>query len=117
VVTGIVNIPENQKRRIFGGLAAGDEPSEGAATYICRSLMVNLNDRLRMMTTDPATRIAELELRISEQDRVIADLNEMVVSQWRKIDNLERRFGELREEFDASAASRTDTHEPPPPHY
>jgi uncharacterized coiled-coil protein SlyX len=57
--------------------------------------------------SDLATRLAELELRIAEQDRVIADLNEMVVSQWRKIDNLERRFGELREEFDTAAAARS----------
>jgi SlyX protein len=67
--------------------------------------------------SDLATRLAELELRIAEQDRVIADLNEMVVSQWRKIDNLERRFGELREEFDTAAAARSDAPEPPPPHY
>lgn len=67
--------------------------------------------------SDLAARLAELELRIAEQDRVIADLNEMVVSQWRKIDHLERRFGELREEFDAAAAARADAPEPPPPHY
>jgi len=62
-------------------------------------------------------RIAELEMRIAQQDRVIADLNEMVVAQWRKIDALERRLGELREEFDAAALARPDAPEPPPPHY
>ena len=46
-----------------------------------------------------------------------ADLNEMVVAQWRKIDALERRLGELREEFDAAALARPDAPEPPPPHY
>ena len=61
--------------------------------------------------------IAELELRIAEQDKVIADLNDMVVAQWRKIDSLERRLGELRDEFDAAALSRPDGREPPPPHY
>jgi SlyX protein len=66
---------------------------------------------------DVAIRIAELELRIAEQDRVIADLNEMVVAQWRKIDTLERRLGELREEFETAAAARPDAPEPPPPHY
>ena len=48
---------------------------------------------------------------------VIADLNEMVVAQWRKIDALERRLGELREEFDAAAMARNDGPEKPPPHY
>lgn len=66
--------------------------------------------------TDADIRLAELELRIAEQDKVIADLNEMVVAQWRKIDHLERRLGELREEFEAAAA-RPDAPEPPPPHY
>ena len=47
----------------------------------------------------------------------IADLNEMVISQWRKLDHLERRLGELRDEFDTAAAARTDAREPPPPHY
>lgn len=61
--------------------------------------------------------LAELEARIAEQDRIIADLNDMVVAQWRKIDSLERRVGELRDEFDAAALSRPDGREPPPPHY
>ena len=70
-----------------------------------------------MSETDHHARLAELEQRIAEQDKVIADLNEMVVAQWRKIDNLERRFGELRDEFDAAALARPDGEEPPPPHY
>ncbi|MFN4143327.1 SlyX family protein [Aestuariivirga sp.] len=70
-----------------------------------------------MPDSDHAMRIAELELRIAEQDKVIADLNEMVVAQWRKIDALERRLGELREEFEAAAQARGEAPEPPPPHY
>ena len=70
-----------------------------------------------MRDNDPAFQIAELERRLAENDRVIADLNEMVISQWRKLDHLERRLGELRDEFDTAAAARTDAREPPPPHY
>jgi len=66
---------------------------------------------------EPQTRVTDLERRIAEQERVIADLNDMVVAQWRKIDNLERRVGELRDEFDAAALSRGEGQEPPPPHY
>ena len=61
--------------------------------------------------------IAELEARIAEQDKVIADLNDMVVAQWRKIDNLERRVSELREEFDEASGLQAGGPEKPPPHY
>jgi uncharacterized coiled-coil protein SlyX len=61
--------------------------------------------------------IAELERRIAEQERVISDLNEMVVLQWRKIEAMERSLGELRDEFDAASLARSDGPEPPPPHY
>ena len=70
-----------------------------------------------MPDMDPTGRITELERRIAEQDKVIADLNEMVVAQWRKIDSLERRLGELRDEFESAALGRPDGVEPPPPHY
>lgn len=70
-----------------------------------------------MEREDAAGRIGELERRIAEQDKVIADLNDMVVAQWRKIDSLERRLGELRDEFDAASLGRPDGPEPPPPHY
>ena len=70
-----------------------------------------------MPHTGSAEQIADLERRIAEQERVIADLNEMVVSQWRKLDHLERRLGELREEFDSAAKAGPDGPEPPPPHY
>ena len=66
---------------------------------------------------DANSRVTDLERRLAEQERVIADLNDMVVAQWRKIDSLERRVGELRDEFDAAALSRPDGREPPPPHY
>jgi uncharacterized coiled-coil protein SlyX len=70
-----------------------------------------------MIDTDAAVRMAELESRLAEQDRMIADLNEMVIAQWRKIDGLEHRFGELRDAFDTAAQTRTGTTDTPPPHY
>jgi uncharacterized coiled-coil protein SlyX len=57
------------------------------------------------------------KVRVHKQDRVIADLNDMVVLQWRKIEAMERRLGELREEFDAARLSGANAPEPPPPHY
>ena len=70
-----------------------------------------------MTDQDQSLRIAELEHRISEQDKIITDLSEMVVAQWAKIDLLERRLGALKEEFEASSVTRSNAPEPPPPHY
>lgn len=70
-----------------------------------------------MTDTDTAARMTELETRLAEQDRMIADLNEMVIAQWRKIDSLDRRFSELRDEMDTAALTRAGATEPPPPHY
>ena len=70
-----------------------------------------------MAASADESRFTDLERRIAEQERVIADLNEMVVAQWRKMDHLERRLGELRDEFDAASLARPDGPEKPPPHY
>ena len=69
------------------------------------------------MDHETSIHIAELEHRIGEQDKTIADLSEMVVAQWEKIEILERRVKELKEEFDASNEPRSKAPEPPPPHY
>ncbi len=66
---------------------------------------------------EPHSRLTDLEWRIAEQEQVIADLNQMVVVQWRKIDALERSLGDLRDEFDAIALARSDAPESSPPHY
>ena len=70
------------------------------------------------MTDGPAhasTRIDDLEVRIAHQDSVIADLNDVITSQWRKISALERQIALLREEFQNGTASREALE--PPPHY
>ncbi len=66
------------------------------------------------MTADPS-RLDALEIRVAHQDKTIADLNEVVAAQWRRIDALERALKMLREEFQASIPA--DGPEPPPPHY
>lgn len=63
------------------------------------------------------TRLANLESRLAEQEKVIADLNDMVITQWRKIDTLERRVAELREEFDEASQLPSGSPDKPPPHY
>jgi len=63
-----------------------------------------------------SSRLDALEMRIAHQDKTIADLNEVITSQWRTIDVLQRHVRELREEFRNMVPPRTGP-EPPPPHY
>jgi SlyX protein len=66
--------------------------------------------------TDTDQRIDDLEIRIAHQDRAIAELNEVITQQWRRIDALERKLTRLIEEMEVAAPTR-DGPEPPPPHY
>lgn len=70
--------------------------------------------------TDPIAdiiaRLDTLEAHVAGQEQVIAELNEMVTTQWQKIDRLERFVGQLRETVQTLTPAR-DGPEPPPPHY
>ncbi|MDP4004309.1 SlyX family protein [Methylobacterium sp. NEAU K] len=67
---------------------------------------------------DEPTRIDRLEMRLTEQDATIEDLNRTVTEQWRVIDRLVRQVEALREQVDEAAARATPRGpEPPPPHY
>lgn len=68
------------------------------------------------MSSPASTRLDALEIRIAHQDHVIAELNETVTAQWKKIDALERELKMLREEVRNAYPARTEP-EPPPPHY
>jgi len=65
---------------------------------------------------DNASRIDNLEMRIAHQDEMIAELNEVITAQWRKIDALERQLAKLIDEYQNIVAPR-ELPEPPPPHY
>ncbi|SFL92379.1 SlyX family protein [Methylobacterium pseudosasicola] len=67
---------------------------------------------------DEPTRIDRLEMRLTEQDSVIEDLNRTVTEQWRVIDRLVRQVEALRDQVEEAAArSAPRGPEPPPPHY
>jgi SlyX protein len=63
-----------------------------------------------------AARLDDVETRIAHQERMIADLNDVITKQWRKIDQLERQLSRMKEELQSIEPQRT-TPEPPPPHY
>ena len=67
---------------------------------------------------DEATRIDRLEMRLTEQDATIEDLNRTGTEQWRVIDRLVRQLDALREQVEEAAARAAPRGpEPPPPHY
>ena len=68
------------------------------------------------VTPEMLARLDALEMRAAHQDRIIADLNETITTQWRKIDAMERQLARLREELETAGTHR-DGPEPPPPHY
>ncbi len=63
-----------------------------------------------------SSRLDALETLVAHQDRIIAELNDAIMAQWRKIDALERQVGKLLDEIQSVTAPR-DASEPPPPHY
>ncbi|WP_306432200.1 SlyX family protein [Methylosinus sporium] len=62
-----------------------------------------------------SSRLVALETALAHQDRTVAELNDVIASQWRRIDALERQLARLREEF--QTLGHRDAPEPPPPHY
>jgi SlyX protein len=63
-----------------------------------------------------ANRLDEVEVRLAHHERMIAELNEVITAQWRKIDQLERHMSRIREELQSIEPQRQGI-EPPPPHY
>ena len=61
------------------------------------------------------SRIDELEIRAAHQDKVIADLNEMITAQWKQIEALQRQLRRLDEEV--QSLDQGDVPNQKPPHY
>ncbi len=62
------------------------------------------------------SRLDALEIRFAHQEQTITDLNEVITSQWKRIENLENQIRRLGEEFQNLDQGR-NAPEPPPPHY
>ena len=64
-------------------------------------------------------RLIELETKISYQDHIIGELNDVVTRQQKQIDQLEKAINRMREHLKSgsdSGLARPDE-ESPPPHY
>lgn len=70
------------------------------------------------MTGSDSGRIDRLEIRLTEQEAVIEDLNASITAQWRVIDALKRQVERLADALEAAAErAGPGSPEPPPPHY
>ncbi len=61
-------------------------------------------------------RMDDLEVRVAHQEKTIAELNDVITAQWKKIEMLERqlrRFGEELQTLDSGDAPTNQK----PPHY
>ena len=62
------------------------------------------------------SRMDALEIRAAHQEQTIAELNEVINAQWKRIENLEIQIRRLHDELQNLDQGRNMT-EPPPPHY
>lgn len=69
-------------------------------------------------TPSETDRLARLEIRLTEQEAVIEDLNTAITAQWTVIDRLTRHVARLQEQVeDTASRAASGAPEPPPPHY
>jgi len=64
-------------------------------------------------------RLAELEVRLTFQDKTIQELNEVVTRQQRQLDRMTRELETLKAQLQILAPSlvASQSEETPPPHY
>ena len=67
--------------------------------------------------TNDAQRINEMEIRLEFQDETVARLNDALVAQQKRLDELEKRQQQLIEHLKSVQSKDEPANEPPPPHY
>lgn len=68
---------------------------------------------------DAEERIMDLEMHLAHQDRTISDLNDVIISQQKTIDNLDNRIKRIEANVKQISLSNVKdlSEETPPPHY
>lgn len=62
-------------------------------------------------------RITELERKVSYQDKLLQDLNDVIFDLSKRIDQLEARQKAMKEQFENGDLVKRPEDETPPPHY
>jgi len=84
--------------------------------HLCKATSIRPSPGKAQGMTSVEQRIEDLEMRIAYQDKTIADLNDVITAQWKKIEKLERQLQRLDEEVQ-SLDSRDAPPVTRPPHY
>lgn len=67
--------------------------------------------------TNSDLRLDEMEIRIAHQDKTIAELNDVITAQWKKLELIERQLRRLGEEIEAMETGEGPAANQKPPHY
>jgi SlyX protein len=66
---------------------------------------------------DIEARLDALEMRVAHQDKTIAELNDVMTSQWKQLEVMERQLRRLGEEMEAMEQGESPAANQKPPHY
>jgi len=67
--------------------------------------------------TDAYEKVVELEMKISNIEKSLDELSDMVAKQWRIIDGQKQMITSLESQLEGKQDREGSDSEPPPPHY
>ena len=67
--------------------------------------------------TDAYEKVVELEMKISNIEKSLDELSDMVAKQWRVIDGQKQMTTSLESQLEGKQDREGSNSEPPPPHY
>jgi len=67
--------------------------------------------------TDAYEKVVELQIKISNIEKSLDELSDMVAQQWRIIDGQKKMIASLESQLEGKQDREGSDSEPPPPHY
>ena len=67
--------------------------------------------------TDAYEKVVELQIKISNIEKSLDELSDMVAKQWRIIDGQKQMIASLESQLEGKQDREGSDSEPPPPHY
>ena len=67
--------------------------------------------------TDAYEKVVELQIKISNIEKSLDELSDMVAQQWRIIDGKKQMIASLESQLEGKQDREGSDSEPPPPHY